>query len=56
MRKSPAWIEWAEDLSGQRLRDLYDAINTHEEVKGSITEADKFLRRLLKAELDKRYA
>jgi hypothetical protein len=49
------WQEWAEDLSEYRLRDLYDSINTHEKVKGSIKEPDRFLRKVLKAELEKRY-
>lgn len=55
MRRTFQWIEWAEDLSEQRLRDLFDAINTHEKVTGSLTEPDKFLRKLLKDEIEKRY-
>lgn len=55
IRKTTNWIEWLEDLSEQRLRDIYDGINTHETVRGDLTEADRFLRKILKQELDKRY-
>lgn len=55
MRKTTNWIEWLQDLSEQRLRDIYDGINTHEAVRGDLTAADRFLRTILKQELEKRY-
>jgi hypothetical protein len=48
--------EWVSDLSEYRLRDLFDAINNHERVTGSLTPVDVALRKALKNEIDRRYA
>jgi hypothetical protein len=55
MRVTAGWREWASDLSAQRLRDLLDAIQTHQQVKGSITEADQMLQKVLTQEIEMRY-
>lgn len=56
MKVTPRWREWAADLSAQRLRDIKDGIETHQQVTGSITEADELLLKLCKTEIERRYA
>jgi hypothetical protein len=55
MKVTPRWREWAADLSAQRLRDIKDGIETHQQVTGSITEADELLLKLCKTEIESRY-
>lgn len=56
MRNTPDWQEWTALLSAHRLRDLIDAINTQEQVTGTLAKPDIFLRKILNAELERRYA
>ena len=56
MRNSIVWQDWTADLSAQRLRNMVDEINTHQQVTGNLTQADAFLKRILMAELERRYA